>query len=213
MPVTISVDGPSASGKGTISQRIASHFGYHYLDTGLLYRAVGLKGGDPIVAAKMIEETDLLNAQIRSMEAASMASVVAAIPEVREALLEYQRSFSLRKPGAVLDGRDIGTVVCPWANIKLFIDANLEIRAKRRADELSLNPEAVLIDLSSRDRKDSTRSISPLCPAEESYRIDTSFLTPEEAVVQAINHIEKVLAGNRSTARTGPPDDPQILNQ
>ena len=191
MQITISVDGPSASGKGTLAKRIAEHLNFHYLDTGLLYRAIALKDGDPILAAKAITPEDLLEPKLRSMHVARKASKVAAVPEVRAALLKYQQEFALREPGAVLDGRDIGTCVCPNAQIKLFIEASLSVRAERRAKELGLDHKSTLIDLEARDARDRFRPVSPLRPAPGSYIIDTTNLNADQAFRIAISYIEK----------------------
>lgn len=151
MTFTVAVDGPAAAGKGTISRALAAQFGLAHLDTGLLYRAVGAKGGDPIVAARTLTTEDLQRDDLRSMAASEAASKVAVIPEVRAALLDFQRAFAAREGGAVLDGRDIGTVICPDAPVKLFITASPEVRAHRRWLEVGGNEAEVLADVIARD--------------------------------------------------------------
>ncbi len=188
-PVVIAVDGPAASGKGTLARRIAEHFGLDYLDTGSLYRAVGMKvvygGKEPgdvtaaIEAARSIDAEDLANPRLRQERIGQAASIISAFPEVRAALLEFQRNFAHGRKGAVLDGRDIGTVVCPDADFKFFITATLYARAKRRHKELEGQGievvfESVLEDLRERDERDEKRSVAPLKPAEDAFLIDTS---------------------------------------
>jgi cytidylate kinase len=210
----IAVDGPSAAGKGTLARRLASHFGYAFLDTGLLYRAVAAKvlgaGGDPSDAAAATKAAqglrlDELDApELRSDAVAQGASKVAAIPAVRSALLDPQRRFAAAPPGgapgAVLDGRDIGTVVCPDATVKLFITAGPEVRAARRARENLgsrelIGPEAegiyarVLQDMIERDARDSGRTVAPLLPARDALIIDSSALDPDAAFAAALAHI------------------------
>lgn len=193
-PFTIAIDGPAAAGKGTISKAVAAHFGVAHLDTGLLYRAVGarmLHGEDPVAAAKHLEYVDLEKAELRTADAAQAASRVAVIPEVRSALLEFQRAFARRTGGAVLDGRDIGTVICPRAEVKLFVTASPEVRAKRRLDELiergfDTDLATVLADVKARDDRDMNRSDAPLRPAEDAVILDTSELSIEDAVAKAI---------------------------
>jgi len=195
----IAIDGPAAAGKGTLARRIAGYLGYAYLDTGLIYRAVGLKtierGADPAdaeaatAAARELAPEDLKRPDLRADEAANAASKVAAIPSVRAALLDFQRRFAAEPPGgaqgAVLDGRDVGTVVCPDADRKLFVTASLEVRADRRVKELrDRGIEAihsrVLKDMKERDSRDSERDAAPLAPAENALLIDTSTLNPDE---------------------------------
>jgi 3-phosphoshikimate 1-carboxyvinyltransferase len=188
-PLVIAIDGPAASGKGTLARRIAEHLNLEYLDTGSLYRAVGMKiiygGGDPkdintaIAAAKSIDAEDLANPRLRQERIGQAASVVSSYPQVREALLEFQRNFTQSGKGAVLDGRDIGTVVCPDADFKFFITATLYARAKRRHKELEGQGievifDSVLEDLRERDERDEKRSIAPLKPAEDAFIIDSS---------------------------------------
>ena len=195
---TIAIDGPAAAGKGTISKAVAAALGYAHLDTGLLYRAVGAKtllGIAPMQAAVELTSEDLQADGLRSANAAQAASKVAVIPEVRAALLDFQRTFAGRQGGAVLDGRDIGTVICPDAEVKLFVTASPEVRAKRRWLELqqtdpAANFDAVLADVKERDHRDMHRADAPLRPAEDAVVIDTSDLDIDEAVQAALRVIE-----------------------
>lgn len=197
MTFTIAIDGPAAAGKGTISKAVAAHYGFAHLDTGLLYRAVGaktLRGADPIEAAKSLTPEDM-KGELRTPEVAQAASKVAVIAEVRAALVEFQRSFAARDGGAVLDGRDIGTVICPDAPVKLFVTASAEVRAERRFLELSQKGlpdtrEQVLADVVARDKRDSERAEAPLKPATDAVIIDTSDLSIEDAVAKAIAEID-----------------------
>ncbi|MDE9449685.1 (d)CMP kinase [Aliiroseovarius sp. Z3] len=190
---TVAIDGPAAAGKGTISKAVAAHFGFAHLDTGLLYRAVGAKvlaGSDPVQAAKALTPEDL-EGELRTPEVAQAASRVAVLPDVRAALFEFQRSFAARDGGAVLDGRDIGTVICPDADVKLFVTASPEIRAERRYLELSnkgieVTQKDVLADVIARDKRDSERAEAPLKPAEDAVIIDTSELSIADAVANAV---------------------------
>ncbi len=193
----VAVDGPAAAGKGTIARALAQHFGYHFLDTGSLYRMVALfvmrTGGDPVTAAQTLNPQNFHDADLRSEAVGSEASKVSAIPEVRAALLDLQRAFARKSPGAVLDGRDIGTVVCPDADAKLFITASPEIRAQRRMLELGeTNYEAVLADIRARDARDQTRATAPLVPAADAAIIDTSNMTITEAVTEAIRVVDRL---------------------
>lgn len=198
MAFTIAIDGPAAAGKGTISKAVAAHFGFAHLDTGLLYRATGrrtLDGTAPLEAAQNLRAEDLEAGDLRTPDVAQAASRVAAIPEVRAALVDFQRAFARRAGGAVLDGRDIGTVICPDAEAKLYVTANDDIRATRRFKELSetghdVSYESVLADLRERDARDSARAAAPLKPAEDAVILDTSQMSINEAVAQAIAHIE-----------------------
>lgn len=205
----VAVDGPAASGKGTLARRLAQELGYSYLDTGKLYRAVGLAvvraGKDPSDArsakecARKLDMAMLDDPVLGSDEAAQAASKVAAIPSVREALLDFQREFAERQPGAVLDGRDIGTVVCPDADVKLFVTASDEIRAQRRHKELLDMGNAsiyarVLQDLKERDARDSERSVAPLKPAEDALVLDTTRLDAEAAFAAAMELIRTAAA-------------------
>lgn len=191
MPFIIAIDGPAASGKGTIGRALAGHFGFHHLDTGLLYRATGARGGDPVAAAEALGPADLARTDLRSAEAGQAASRVAAIPEVRAALLAFQRRFAGQEPGAILDGRDIGTVICPDAQVKLYIVASDEVRAARRAAELGADVGEMLDQLRERDRRDSERATAPLRPAEDAVVIDTSDLAIDEAIAAAIAAVER----------------------
>ena len=191
MPFIIAIDGPAASGKGTIARALAAHFGFHHLDTGLLYRAVGAKGGDPVAAARTLEKTDLSRPDLRSAEAGQAASRIAAIPEVRAALLAFQHRFAGQEPGAVLDGRDIGTVICPGAPVKLYVTASDQVRAQRRAAELGADPVLMLAELQERDRRDRERATAPLRPAEDAVVLDTSNLTITDAIAQAVAVVDR----------------------
>lgn len=199
MAFTIAIDGPAAAGKGTISKAVAAHFGFAHLDTGLLYRAVGkqvLVGKPAIEAAQTLTPADLAADDLRTPEVAEAASKVAAIPEVRAALVDFQRVFARRSGGAVLDGRDIGTVICPDAEAKLFVTASAEIRADRRFRELvaaghRVDFDTVLEDVRQRDARDMGRSDAPLRPADDAVLIDTSNLTVENAIKKAVSEIDK----------------------
>ncbi|MBK4215526.1 (d)CMP kinase [Paracoccus caeni] len=195
MPFVIAIDGPAASGKGTIARALAARFGFHHLDTGLLYRATGAKGGDPISAAATLEIGDLARPDLRSAEAGQAASQIAAIPEVRQALLDFQRRFAAQEPGAVLDGRDIGTVICPDAPVKLYVVASDQVRAERRAAELGADPVEMLAQLQERDRRDSERATAPLKPADDAVLIDTSTLDIDQAIAVAVAEVERVRSG------------------
>lgn len=198
MIFTVAIDGPAAAGKGTISKAVAAHFGFAHLDTGLLYRAVGAKvlaGADPLKAAQTLDPTDLENDALRTPEVAQAASQVAVIPDVRSALIDFQRSFAKRKGGAVLDGRDIGTVICPNADAKLFVTASPECRADRRFKELQgkgmdVDAAQVLADVIERDKRDSERATAPLIAAADAQQIDTSDLSIDEAVSAAIAYVQ-----------------------
>lgn len=195
---TVAIDGPAASGKGTVSRAVARHFDFAHLDTGLLYRAVGaqvLDGADPVEAARNLRPTDLEDEALRTPGVAQSASKVAAIPEVRAALVDFQRSFARRPGGAVLDGRDIGTVICPEAEVKLFVTATAEVRARRRQAELNGRGipdsfETVLADVRARDARDMDRDAAPLKPAPDAILLDTTELVIAAAVAAAIAHIE-----------------------
>ena len=204
----ITVDGPSAAGKGTLARRLAQHFGYDFLDTGALYRGVGLavlrQGLDPAdqkvatAAAKALTPEILGDPAIRAESTSTAASKVAAIPSVRAAILNWQRDFARNAArdsgGAVLDGRDIGTVVCPDADAKLFITASVQARADRRVKELQARGETaiyarVLQDMQERDARDQGRSISPTKPATDALIIDTSDLTADQVFERALAFI------------------------
>lgn len=200
----IAIDGPAAAGKGTLARRLAQHLRYDFLDTGGLYRAVGLQvlraGGDPADAEAAKEAAEgldlalLADPHLRGEEAAHAASLVAAQPAVRTALLDFQRDFARHPPGgrgAVLDGRDTGTVVCPEAEVKIFITASLEARALRRLRELQARSqaaiwEAVLQDMRDRDARDSRRDVAPLKPAADAVVLDTTELSPEQVFETAL---------------------------
>ena len=193
MNFTVAIDGPAAAGKGTISRAVAARFGFAHLDTGALYRAVGMKGGDPIEAAQNLTTDDLARDDLRSLAAGQAASQVAVIPEVRAALLAFQRDFARRPGGAVLDGRDIGTVICPQAEVKLYVTASSEVRAHRRWLEVGGDAATVLAEVKERDARDMGRADAPLRPAEDALVIDTSDLSIEAAVELACAEIERHL--------------------
>lgn len=194
MRLTIAIDGPAAAGKGTLSRALARAFGLAHLDTGLIYRAAGrrtLDGTPALEAAQSLRAEDLEADDLRTPDVARAASVVAAIPEVRAALVDFQRAFARRQGGAVLDGRDIGTVICPEAEMKFFVTASDDVRAERRYLELVANGhevtlEDVLADLKERDARDSARATAPLKPAEDAEVLDTSDMDINEAVAVAI---------------------------
>lgn len=198
MSFTVAIDGPAAAGKGTISKAVAAHFGFAHLDTGLLYRAVGAKmlvGIDPIVAALALRAEDIDGPNLRAPDVAQAASKVAVIAEVRAALLDFQRAFARRAGGAVLDGRDIGTVICPNAEAKLFVTASADVRAQRRHAELIARGvadsyETVLADVKARDARDMARVEAPLKPAQDAVVIDTSEMGIDAAVQAALQAIE-----------------------
>ncbi len=212
MNFTVAIDGPAAAGKGTISRKVAEEFGFGHLDTGLLYRAVGIKALevgrgviDPIVSeelARRLSETDITRKDLRGAMAARAASKVAVLDGVRAALLDFQRQFSRREGGAVLDGRDIGTVICPQAEVKIFVTASDEVRAKRRYDELRAAGsdaafETVLNDLRQRDARDSQRANAPLTQPADAHLLDTSNLSIEAAVAEAVALIKKRIEQGR----------------
>lgn len=201
MIFTVAIDGPAAAGKGTISKAVAAHFGFAHLDTGLLYRAVGaqvLKGADPVFAAQSLDPTDLESDQLRSPAVAQAASQVAINPTVRDALVAFQRNFARREGGAVLDGRDIGSVICPDADVKLFVTASAECRADRRHKELSgkgmdVTPAQVLADVIARDKRDSERETAPMIVSDGATTIDTSDLSIDQAVSMAVAVVQNRL--------------------
>lgn len=203
---TVAIDGPAAAGKGTISKAVAAHFGFAHLDTGLLYRAVGLKvlkGADPALAAQNLTPADLGGGDLRTPEVAQAASRVAALPDIRAALLEFQRKFACTEGGAVLDGRDIGTVICPDAEVKLYVTASDEVRSLRRYKELTekgikTTKAQVLDDLRARDARDSARATAPLKPAKDATLLDTTTLSVEAAIAAAIQAIAHKLSGKPS---------------
>ena len=200
-PLVIAVDGPAAVGKGTLARRLAAHYGLWHLDTGSLYRATARRvlrsGGDPhgeaeaAAAANGISDEDLNDPALRDEDVGQAASVVATHGAVRRALLGYQRAFASRPPGAVLDGRDIGTVVCPNARVKIYLEATAEVRAGRRLCELrSRGAESieshVLDEIIARDARDRRRSAAPLKPAADACRLDTSALGPDEVFERVV---------------------------
>ena len=208
----IAIDGPAASGKGTLARRIAQELGFAHLDTGALYRAVGLavleSGGDPtneqqaVAAAQALKSEECANPRLKDDDVGQAASKVASIPDVRTILLDLQKQFAAHPPppakGAVLDGRDIGTVICPNADVKLFIIAKTEIRAERRLKELQSRGkdtiyEAVLKDMRERDARDQGRKMAPMMPADDALIIDTGHLTADEAFHKAMALIRENL--------------------
>lgn len=200
MSFTVAIDGPAASGKGTIARALAAHYGFAHLDTGLLYRAVGrrmLNGERPAEAALALTAEDLTGDDLRGPDVAQAASKVAALPEVRAALVDFQRAFARRAGGAVLDGRDIGTVICPDAPVKLFVTASDEVRAERRLAELrarglDVTRDGILADLRARDARDSSRATAPLRPADDAVLLDTSTLSVDAALAAAIKAVDSV---------------------
>jgi CMP/dCMP kinase len=200
---TVAIDGPAASGKGTISRAVAAHYGFAHLDTGLLYRAVAartLRGEEPLAAARALMRAELDDPALRLPDVAQEASRVAAIREVRAALVDFQRSFAARAGGAVLDGRDIGTVICPGAQVKLFVTASAEIRAERRLAELlergmQTTFDEVLADVKARDARDMGRADAPLRPAEDAVQIDTTEMAISDAVAAAVALIDAARKG------------------
>ncbi|SME92526.1 cytidylate kinase [Tistlia consotensis] len=208
--MVVAIDGPAAAGKGTLARGLARQLGFAYLDSGSLYRAVGAKvlaeGGDPADdetaarVAEALQPADLERPDLRSEAVGRAASLVAAKPRVRAALLAFQRHFAASPPdgkaGAVLDGRDIGTVVCPDAPAKLFVDASVEIRARRRMEELRQTGAdaiyaAVLADLKERDERDRNRAVAPLKPADDAELLDTTDLGIEEALETALRIVRR----------------------
>lgn len=206
--LTIAIDGPAASGKGTLAKRIAAHYGLRYLDTGTLYRAVArdvlAAGGDlrnvetATNAAAVLDADTLDDPFLRDRGVGEAASIVARIPDVREAILQYQRDFSASAPGAVIDGRDIGTIVCPDAPAKLFVTATLEERARRRYHELKsknfeVSREDVEDEIRNRDRRDLERDVAPLAQAADAVLLDTTDLDIEAAFQAALLVIDGLL--------------------
>jgi cytidylate kinase len=206
----IAIDGPAAAGKGTLARKLANHYGFAYLDTGSLYRAVGQAvrdaGFNPsneteaLKAARNLDVAKIDEKAIRTAQAGEGASLVAVMQPVRDAILQFQRDFALNPPnglrGAVLDGRDIGTVVCPDADVKIYVTASAEIRAHRRWLELKtsgsdLSEAQVLEDTRERDRRDSERATSPMRPADDAHLLDTSNLSIEAAFGEAVRIIDK----------------------
>lgn len=205
-PITVAIDGPASSGKGTLARRLAEYLGFPYLDTGSIYRAVGLKliysNKDPndktaaCEAAKALDVEDLHNPRLRQEKIGMAASIISAMPEVRAILLEFQRNFAKNPKGAILDGRDIGTIVCPDADLKVFITASLETRAQRRHRELQgenieVVYDSVLTDLRERDERDANRSVAPLVPADDAFIIDTSHLSADQVFNQVLDMVKE----------------------
>ena len=208
----IAIDGPAASGKGTLAKRLAAHYGFRHLDTGVIYRAVAhalisqaldlRDEAAAIRAAQTLDPATFDNPALKSHDVGSAASIVSAIPGVRTALLEFQRQFAAKPPGAVLDGRDIGTVICPDAEVKIFVVADPKIRAHRRTLEAlargeAADEDAILADIVARDERDQNRAVAPLKPAKDAYLLDNSYLDIEGGVRAAIDIVEAVRAGRR----------------
>jgi len=208
----IAIDGPAASGKGTLAKRLAAHYGFRHLDTGVIYRAVALAllnaGADlqdeaaAVRAAQAIDPETFDNPVLKSQRVGTAASVVSAIPRVREVLIEFQRQFAASPPGAVLDGRDIGTVICPGAEVKIYVVADPKVRAHRRTLEArgrgeEANEAAILADILARDERDQNRPVAPLKPAKDAYLLDNSNLDIEGGVRAAIDIVEAVRAGRQ----------------
>ena len=208
----IAIDGPAASGKGTLAKRLAAHYGYRHLDTGVIYRAVAHAmlsvGADLNDEAKATQTAMTLDPRtfddpaLKSQAVGSAASVVSALPKVREALVDFQRRFAASPPGAVLDGRDIGTVICPDADVKIYVVADPKIRAQRRTLEARGRGEladeaAVLVDILARDERDQNRPVAPLKQASDAYLLDNSHLDIEGGVRAAIDIVEAVRAGRQ----------------
>jgi len=205
----IAVDGPAASGKGTIARALATHFDLPHMDTGLLYRAVALTlwrwGGDPSSEFEALRACDQLgfdpgDKELRSEPVSKIASMISAYPSVRGALLQRQQEFAAQPGGAVLDGRDIGTVIAPDADVKLFVTASPEIRAERRLRELiargmTSHYDDVLADIRARDARDSGRKVAPLKPADDALMLDTSALDADQAVAEALRLVGERLTG------------------
>ena len=205
MSFIVAIDGPAAAGKGTVSKAVAAHFGFAHLDTGLLYRVVGrvalekigpsLDEDAVIALLTEVSEADLERDDLRTAAVAQAASKVAVIPEVRSALVDFQRKFAARAGGAVLDGRDIGTVICPDADVKLFVTASPEVRGQRRYQELADRGEntdfdTVIEDVKARDARDSERAVAPLVPADDAISIDTSGMSIKDAIAAAIAAVD-----------------------
>ncbi|HEX7725956.1 MAG TPA: (d)CMP kinase [Rhizomicrobium sp.] len=216
MSIVIAVDGTAASGKGTLAKRLAAHFGFHHLDSGSLYRLTALgvinAGDDPnseadaVKAAHAIDPSKADDIRIRSAEIGKAASMVSVFPAVRAALLDYQRTFARREPGAVIDGRDIGTVVCPDATAKLFVDAGPEVRAHRRWLELKGYGQApdeaqILKEIRERDERDTNRAISPQKPAADAALLDTSQLGIDAAFAAALALVQPKIEALRARPR------------
>jgi cytidylate kinase len=205
----IAIDGPAASGKGTLGRRLAAHFGLRHLDTGLLYRAVAKAvldgGGRPddaaraVAVARGLDVAGLDESVLKARGMADPASIVSTIPEVRAALVELQRTFAAAPPGAVLDGRDIGTVICPHAEVKIFVDASPEIRARRRVAELAgkgvaADEAEILADIRRRDERDRSRAVAPLVAAVDAHLLDTTHLDIDASFRAALKIVEAARA-------------------
>ncbi len=216
MSIVIAVDGTAASGKGTLAKKLAAHFGFHHLESGSLYRLTALgvidasgnpnSEADAVKAARAIDPSKADDVRIRSAEIGKAASLVSVFPPVRAALLDYQRSFARREPGAVIDGRDIGTVVCPDATAKLFVDASPEVRAHRRWLELKgygqAPDEAVILkEIRERDERDTNRAISPQKPAADAALLDTSQLGIDAAFAAALALVQPKIEALRARPR------------
>jgi len=208
-PIVIAVDGPTAAGKGTLARMLAAELGFNYLDTGSLYRAIAWtmleRGADPkdqelaTKVARALDIEGIEDALLRTSDVAEAASIVAAFPPVRAEILDFQRRYARKRPGAVVDGRDIGTVVCPDAEVKLFVTASPETRANRRFLELiakgeTISEPEVLADVKARDERDTSRADSPLKPAEDAHLLDTSNLSIEAAFRAAMGLIHETLS-------------------
>jgi len=209
----IAIDGPAASGKGTLGKRLAAHYGFPHLDTGLIYRAVGKAlldaGRSPedreaaIAAARALDPSRFDEIALKSDRVGNAASVIAVIPELRAALLSFQREFAAQKPGAVLDGRDIGTVIAPEAEVKIFVTASAEERARRRFKELQGRGEspdqvAILRDILERDARDASRAVAPFRAAPDAHLLDTTHLDIDAAIRAAVDIVEAARAGRKS---------------
>lgn len=209
-PFVVAIDGPAAAGKGTLAERLAVHLCLPYLDTGLLYRTIGklmaergydLDDGDLAGQfAEALDPADLKRPDLRGREAGELASRVAVHPQVRAALVDFQRNFAATAPGAVLDGRDIGTVICPKADVKIFVTASPEVRARRRTDELAakgrdVDYDRILAEVKERDARDSNRVTAPLKPADDAVLLDTSSLDRDGAFARALEIVAAKRAG------------------
>jgi cytidylate kinase len=208
--VILALDGPAASGKGTLGKRLAAHYGLRHLDTGLLYRAVAKSllddGARPddvaaaVAAAKALDPARFDEAALKAPGVGEAASIVSAIPELRAELVAFQRDFAAKPPGAVLDGRDIGTVICPDADVKIFVTATPEVRARRRALEFRaagkpVDEAAVLADIRTRDARDTGRAAAPLRQAADAHLLDTTNMDISTAIRAAIDIVEATRAG------------------
>jgi cytidylate kinase len=206
----IAIDGPAASGKGTLGKKLATHYGLRHLDTGLIYRAVakalldaGSKPDDvaaAVAAAKALDPAKFDEAALKGPTIGEAASIVSAIPELRTVLVGFQRDFAAKPPGAVLDGRDIGTVICPDADAKIFVTASAEVRARRRTAEYraqgkEIDEKAVLADIVKRDARDQNRAAAPLKQAQDAHLLDTTHLDIDAAIRAAIDIVEATRAG------------------